>query len=250
LSPAAASTGGPAGPERPERPQRPERLRLPLTQPQAVEDTTVLRWPPRGGPPRSQGLLLAPAAGARATNPLLAGVAARLAADRYPVVAFDFASAEAGRRLPDPPARLESAFRDAIGFAAGLLEGPAGARPLVLGGRSMGGRIASQVAGQGAPCAGLVLLGYPLHPPGRPDKLRTAHWPLLRVPVLFVHGDRDQLCDLDLFERERRERLTGAPTRVHLLTGADHGFRVPGRRQADVLDEVAGAVAAWLGEIA
>jgi uncharacterized protein len=251
LSPAAASTsptGGTAGPA------GPDRLRLPLTQPQAVEDTTVLRWPPRGGPPRSQGLLLAPAAGARATNPLLAGVAARLAADRYPVLAFDFAAAEAGRRLPDPPARLESAFRDAIGFAAGLLEGPArtrqGAGPLVLGGRSMGGRIASQVAAQGAPCAGLVLLGYPLHPPGRPDKLRTAHWPLLRVPMLFVHGDRDQLCDLDLFERERRERLSGAPSSVHLLTGADHGFRVPGRRQADVLDEVAGAVAAWLGEIA
>jgi predicted alpha/beta-hydrolase family hydrolase len=229
-----AATNGPVG------------LRLPLTQPQAVEDTTALHWPPRGGPLRRPGLLLAPAAGARATNPLLAWVASSLAGNGHPVVAFDFASTEAGRRLPDPPARLESAFRDAIAFAEGLLQGLVGPDPLVLGGRSMGGRIASQVAAQGGRCAGLVLLGYPLHPPGRPEKLRTAHWPLLRVPMLFVHGDRDALCDPDLFERERRLRLVDAPTRVHLLHGADHGFRVAGRRQADVLAEVAGVVVDWL----
>ena len=232
----AAAPGGPGGPLR---------LRVPLTQPQAVEDTTALQWPPRGGRPRPLGLLLAPAAGARASHPLLAGVAANLAGDGYPVLGFDFASTEAGRRLPDPPARLESAFRDAIAFAEPLL----GRRPLVLGGRSMGGRIASQVAAQGERCAGLVLLGYPLHPPGRPEKLRTAHWPLLRVPMLFVHGDRDALCDLEVFERERRERLAGAPTRVHLLAGADHGFRVAGRGQADVLAEVSAAVVDWLMEI-
>jgi uncharacterized protein len=189
--------------------------------------------------------VLGPAAGTQVTHPPLARVAAGLAGRGYPVVGFNFAYAEAGRRLPDPPARLEAAFRDVVAFARRRLD-----RRLVLGGRSMGGRIASRIAAAGEPCAGLALLGYPLHPAGRPERLRTAHWPELAVPVLFVQGDRDALCDLDLLERERRARLGQVATRLHVLDGADHGFRVRGRDRGQVLDEVAGVVAGWLEGLA
>ena len=226
----------------------PRRLRLPLTQPQAVDDTTALLWPPGGVDGERLGLVLGPSAGTRITHPALGRVAAGLAARGYPVVGLDFAYAEAGRRLPDPPARLEAAFRDAVGFAHRHL----GRRRLVLGGRSMGGRIASQLAAGGEPCVGLAMLGYPLHPAGRPERLRTAHWPKLEVPVLFVQGDRDALCDLDLLGHER-VRLGRGDSRVHVLAGADHGFRPRGghgspAREAgrDMLAEVVDAVAGWL----
>lgn len=217
------------------------RLRLPLSQPQVVEDTTVLQWQPAGGAGQPRpGVVLAPGAGSQVSGPSLGGVAAGLAARGHPVLAFNFAYAERRRPFPDPPARLESAWRDAVAFARARLRGP-----LVLGGRSMGGRIATHLAAAGEPCAGLALLAYPLHPPGQPERLRTDHWPRLTVPVLFVQGDHDELCDLDLLERQRRERLGGAPSRLHLLAGADHDLQVPGRDRDAVLDEVAAVVAGW-----
>jgi len=224
----------------------PRRLRLPLTQPQAVDDTTALLWPPGGVDGERLGLVLGPSAGTRITHPALGRVAAGLAARGYPVVGLDFAYAEAGRRLPDPPARLEAAFRDAVGFAHRHL----GRRRLVLGGRSMGGRIASQLAAGGEPCVGLAMLGYPLHPAGRPERLRTAHWPKLEVPVLFVQGDRDALCDLGLLERQRRLHLGQVASRVQVLEGADHRLQVRGRDRARVLEEIVEAVAGWLEELA
>ena len=220
----------------------PERLRLPLTQPQALPDTTALLWPADGD---RLGLVLGHGAGAQAAQPALGRIAAGLAGRGHPVLAFNFAYREAGRRLPDPAARLESAFRDAVARSGALL-----GRPLVLGGRSLGGRIASHLAAQGEPCAGLVLLCYPLHPSGRPERLRTAQWPALRVPTLFLQGDRDSLCDLELLERERRRLLTRAESRLHLLAGADHDLVVRGRPQELVLDEVVAVVAGWLQELA
>jgi predicted alpha/beta-hydrolase family hydrolase len=225
---------------------QPLRLRLPLRQPQAVGDTTVLCWRPAGGAGQARpGVVLAPGAGSQVSGPSLAGVAAGLAARGHPVLAFNFAYAERRRPFPDPPARLESAWRDAVAFARARLR-----RPLVLGGRSMGGRIATHLAAAGEPCAGLVLLAYPLHPPSQPQRLRTDHWPRLTVPVLFVQGDHDELCDLDLLQWERRERLGGAPSRLHLLKGADHDFQVPGRDRDEVLDEVAAVVAGWAASLA
>jgi uncharacterized protein len=138
----------------PEGPPRPRRLRLPLTQPQAVADSGALLWPAAGGAgdAAGAGLVLGHSAGARVTDPPLGHVAAGLAARGHPVLGFNFAYSEAGRRMPDPAARLESAFRDAVGLARPLLGGP-----LVLGGRSMGGRIASHLAAQGEPCAALPI---------------------------------------------------------------------------------------------
>ncbi|MBA2575273.1 MAG: alpha/beta hydrolase [Euzebyaceae bacterium] len=188
-------------------------------------------------------------------SPLLRAVAGGLAEAGHPVVTFNFPAAEAGRRVADPAPRLLAVWSDVLAAAPDLIPG----RPIVAGGRSMGGRMASMLlsdpdrVARHPACVGLVLLGYPLHPAGRPERLRTGHWPDLRLPALFVQGERDPLCDLGLFERQRAARLAHVPTSLHVVAGGDHGFGVrrrDGRDSAAVRDEVVGAVVAWLGTLA
>lgn len=233
-----------------------ERLRIPLTPPQAVRDTSAVLW----SPARDSGgaaVVLAPGAGTDLCNALLLAVGRGLAARGTPVAVFNFGYTEGGRRRPDPGPRLEQAFRDVIGF---FRERIGGNRPLLLGGRSMGGRIASQVAADGETSAGLILLGYPLHPrqpaPGGvpaqvpEDHLRTRHWPHLAVPTLFVQGDRDRLCELDLLRREQARHLLSR-SELHIVAGADHGFAVrkrDGRTPVDVVEEVVKTVGDWVAE--
>lgn len=228
-------------------PAETHRLRVPLRPPQAVAHTSAVLWQPAvdvGG----LGLVLGHGAGTDLTNPVLLAVGRGLAERGHPVLTFNFAYAEAGRKPPDPPARLESAFLDAISVARREM----GGRELVLGGRSLGGRVASRLAAQGERCAGLVLLGYPLHAARRPERLRTDHWPALTVPTLFIQGDRDRLCDLKLLERERRKHLADIDSRVHVVAGADHSFAVrkaDGRGPSAVLEEIIGVVADWVDEV-
>lgn len=227
-------------------PPETQRLRVPLRPPQAVAHTSAVLWCPRDQR-RRVGLVLGHGAGTDLSNPVLLAVGRGLADRGYPVLTFNFAYSETGRKQPDPPARLESAFRDAITVAGEAMDG----RALILGGRSMGGRIASRLAATGEPCAGLVLLGYPLHAARRPERLRTDHWPQLTVPILFVQGDRDRLCDLALLERERRAHLTATDSKLHVVAGADHAFSVrkaDGRGPGAVLEEIVGAVGDWLDQ--
>jgi uncharacterized protein len=225
-----------------------ERLRVALDPPQAVSTTSVLLWRPqedRGG----VTFVLAHGAGSDFTHPTLRAISRGLAERGHRVAVFNFGYSEAGRRRPDPMPRLEAAYRDVL---AGLRP-HLGNRPVVIGGRSMGGRVATHIAARGEPCAGLCLLGYPLHPAGRPERLRTDHWPALRLPMLFVTGDRDRLCDLTLLERQRAARLGGADSVVHVVAGADHGFGVrvrDGRGHTEVLGEVVDVVASWAARLA
>lgn len=215
-----------------------------MTSPQAVTHTSAVLWQPeedRGG----LAFVLAHGAGTDLTNPLLRGMARGLAERGFPVVVFNFPYAEAGRKRPDPAPRLEAAYRDAVAETHRSLGAD---RPVILGGRSMGGRIASRLAAAGERCAGLVFLAYPLHPAGRPEQLRTAHWVRLGVPLLFVSGDRDRLCDLGLLDRERVAHLRGVAHRLHVLTGADHAFAVrksDGRSDGDVLTETIEVLSEW-----
>lgn len=208
--------------------------------------SAVLVRPIEPPPPTAAAFVLAHGAGTDRTHPFQLAVAGGLAGRGHPVLLFNFAYTEAGRKRPDTMPRLESVYRAVVAEARARWTD----RPLVLGGRSMGGRVASHLAASGVACDGLALLCYPLHPAGRPERLRSEHWPHLDVPVLFVSGDRDALCDLELLEAERRH-LTSADHRLHVVTGADHGFRVrvrDGRTGDDVLAEVTEAIAGWAAD--
>jgi hypothetical protein len=219
--------------------------RVELRPPQIIARTAMRVWPAQGSQ-RSTALLLAPAAGSNLNERVLSTLARGLSERGVAVGTFDFAYRQAQRRMPDPRERLERAFTDVMSAFADLVP----ARRYVLGGRSMGGRIASHLAAAGVPqAAGVLALAYPLHPRGKPDPRRTAHWPDITVPVLFVHGDRDPLCPVDALEAARRTRLRNAASTVQVIAGADHGFAVrvrDGRPAGDVRAELIATVDAWL----
>jgi predicted alpha/beta-hydrolase family hydrolase len=164
-------------------------------------------------------VVLAHGAGGNRRAPLLQAVAEGLAAAGHRAILTNFPYSEAGRGAPDPPALLEATI-DAV---AGHAERALGARRVVLGGKSMGGRMASQLVAKGRPAAGLVFLGYPLHPPGRVDKMRDAHLGAVAPPMLFIQGTRDAFARWDLME-EVAGRLPQAT--LHRVEDGDHSFRV------------------------
>jgi uncharacterized protein len=184
------------------------------------------------------GLLLAPGASADRNQATLVAIDRDLSgADGADVAVarMDFAYTRAGRRAPDKPEVLVEAV---VAEAAALSES-AGVAPanIFLGGRSMGGRICSIAVAQGLPARGLVLISYPLHPPGRPDRLRTEHFGSIRVPCLFVSGTRDAFGSPD--ELMASAAAIPGPVTYHWVEGKDHGLR-------GVDDEVTAAVRAWL----
>lgn len=232
----------------------PVRVRIDLTPPQAVPQTSGLLFEPA----QHRGLAavtLAPGAGTDLMHPVLLAVGKGLADAGHPALLFNFAFTEAGRKRPDPTARLERAYVDVLGW---LRERYGPHRAVLMGGRSLGGRIASRIAADGVDCAGLVLLGYPLHPRRRRDadavekpQLRTDHWSQLAMPVLFVQGDRDALCNLDILEQERANHLAHVDSQVHIVRGGDHTFGVRARdmrTSAEVLQEVSDTVVTWVRE--
>jgi uncharacterized protein len=157
---------------------------------------------------------------------------------------FFYRARKSGR--PDPMPRLLECFEAVVAHVRQQLAPPL----LVLGGRSMGGRAASMFAAQGAACDGLLLLAYPLHPPGQLDKLRVAHLPAIRIPVLLLSGTRDPFCDRLLMERTLAP--LGSNWRMHSLDAADHSFHVlkrSGRTDREVLTEAADEAASWIASI-
>jgi predicted alpha/beta-hydrolase family hydrolase len=153
-------------------------------------------------------------------------------------VRFNFPYVQAGSRRPDPmPVLKESIVAVATQVKANRL---------LIGGRSMGGRAASMLAAEGIVCDGLLLFAYPLHPAGKPEKLRDAHLANIDVPVLCFNGTRDALCTRDLMKKAvgGLENWT-----MHWLEGADHSFHVlksSDRTDADVMAEIGAATAALL----
>ena len=180
-------------------------------------------------------LLLTPGAGSDRTHPSL--VAIERAVQPMVVARVDFPYRRAGRKAPDPARRLVACVIE----EAATLADRAGVPPdrIVLGGRSMGGRICSMAVAQGLPAAGLALLSYPLHPPGRPDRLRTEHFPALQVPCLFVSGTRDPFASPE--ELESATALIGGPVTHVWVEGAGHALKGADAR-------VATTVAEWLDE--
>lgn len=188
-------------------------------------------------------LALGHGAGGTRRTPLLLRFAEALAAEDRCVLLFNFPYSERRRRIPDPPATLE----DTVAAVAGFARGELGARRLALGGKSMGGRIASQAVAKGVAADALVFLGYPLHAPGKPERLRDAHLYGLATPMLFVQGTRDPFAQWPLL-LPVIERL-GSRATLWRIEDGDHSFAVPkraGRNAADVEAELCGAVAGWL----
>lgn len=164
----------------------------------------------------------------------------------FHVVRFNFLYREKKVGRPDPMPRL----KECIAAVASHARRQIAPKILILGGRSMGGRVSSMLAAEEFPCDGLLLLAYPLHPSGRPEDLRDAHLTAIKVPVLCLNGTRDALCQRDLMQRVV-DRLTDRWT-MHWLEGADHSFRVlksSGRTDGEVLDEIAETCASWVSSM-
>lgn len=147
---------------------------------------------------------------------------------------FNFPYREAGRRIPDRMPVLQEAFRNVVAQAREP------GRQLFIGGRSMGGRVATMLAAEGFECDGLILLAYPLHPAGKPEKLRDAHLPRIAAPVLCFNGTRDALCRRDLMEKALEP--VRAPWQMHWIEGADHSLG-----SAKALAQVRELTQVWLG---
>jgi predicted alpha/beta-hydrolase family hydrolase len=169
-----------------------------------------------------------------------------LRARGFGVVRFNFVYSEKKSRRPDPMPRLKQCLSAVIARAREELS----PKMLIIGGRSMGGRAASMLASEGFDCDGLLLLAYPLHPPGKPEQLRDAHLPAIKVPVICFNGTRDPFCTPALMEQVLKTVKTD--WEMHWVEGADHSFHVPkssGKTDAQVLSEIADGAQAWVNRI-
>lgn len=215
----------------------------------AVDEHDALPLLLDGPPDATLTLALAHGAGAPMDHPSLAAIAQGVAAAGIRVARFEFPymrarRADGRRRAPDAPPRLLATWRAVIEL---LAPEPATRSRLAIGGRSMGGRIASMLADE-AGVAALICLGYPFHPTGRPERLRTAHLEELRTPMLIVQGERDPMGRSD---EVARYRLSPA-IELHWLADGDHSFRprrAPGRTEAQNLGEATAAVVDFLAHV-
>lgn len=213
------------------------------------ESVTAL-WYPAAKPNRAGvTLILGHGAGANQLSGFMRLFAAGLAERGLDVLTFNFLYMEQGRKIPDPAPRLEACYRAVIEMA--LKQKKLNGNRVVIGGKSMGGRIASQVAAaNGENIDGLVFLGYPLHPPGRPEKLRSEHLPKIEAPMLFVQGARDPFGT--------KQEIAGIVKKLKIsaelfaIDGGDHSLKVPksaGVSQPDVYNRAMDHIAEWLSRI-
>jgi uncharacterized protein len=192
---------------------------------------------------RGVTLLLGHGAGADQTSAFMVSFATGLAARGVDTITFNFLYTEQGRRAPDTNNKLETCYRAAIDAVRGLRK--LKVTRLLIGGKSLGGRIASQVAATGVDdLAGLVFLGYPLHAPGKVDQPRTAHLPQIQAPLLFLQGTRDPFGTPDEL-REIIKKLK-LPATIYEVTGGDHSFTVPKKWPASQQEVYAAAQEAFI----
>jgi predicted alpha/beta-hydrolase family hydrolase len=189
--------------------------------------------------------ILAHGAGAGMFHPFMQAVAMELARRGIATLRYQFPYMEEGRKRPDPPKLAHATVRAVVEQAAQLMP----TLPLIAGGKSFGGRMTSQTQAASAlpGVRGLVFLGFPLHPAGRPSAERAAHLLKVEVPMLFLQGTRDRLADLGLLE-PLMERL-GARASLRLVQGGDHSFRVPAHADVEVKREMMDSIAEWTFEL-
>ena len=236
-----------------------ELLTLELDHARVPSARAILQRPDSGGSERGHAILLAHGAGASMEHPFMESMATGLAARGFTVMRFEYPYM-ARARLEErrlPPDRLP-ALADAQSRALALFRDHTAGLPIIMAGKSMGGRLSTLLAAgavaaptakpqEPVTCAGLILFGYPLHPAGKPERLRVDHFPHLHTPALFLQGTRDALCDLALLRNSLKE-YAGRAT-VEIIDGADHGFSVPkrvGRSQEEVREHLLNSAVAWI----
>ncbi len=192
-------------------------------------------------------LLLGHGAGADQRSDFMVSFARGAASRGIDAVTFNFLYTERGRGAPDRNDKLESCYRAAIDSVRShkKLKG----NRLLIGGKSMGGRIASQVASAGVEVSGLVFLGYPLHPPGNPERRRDAHLSLIPAPMLFLQGERDVFGTSEEISRMKKRLKLDAT--IYRIEGGDHSFAVPKRLGAreEVFHRAQDEIARWVDEL-
>jgi len=170
-------------------------------------------------------LVVAHGAGAGMDHPFMAGFARAIAEHDVATLRFNFPYIERGRRSPDPEGVLRATWLAGFEDARSRSDG----RPVLAGGKSLGGRIASMATADGMPAAGLVFLGYPFHPPGKPERVRDEHLYRITVPMLFIQGTADPFARPDVVRKVLRKLGQGAE---HVpIGGGDHSFNVRGRKR-------------------
>jgi len=210
-----------------------------------VSDTTRVSGLMQKPPHARACYVLAHGAGAGMDHPFMENVARGLASRGIATLRYQFPYMERGSKRPDPPPLAQATVRAAVAEAQRLLPDTA----LIAGGKSFGGRMTSQAQAK-APLEGvhgLAFLGFPLHPAGRPSQDRAEHLFEIQIPMLFLQGTRDNLASLDQLKPACKQ--LGKRATLKLFADADHSFHVPartGRKDAQVLDDVLDALAAWL----
>jgi uncharacterized protein len=206
-----------------------------------TEETSAIYNPAVGG--ERALFVFAHGAGGNMNDRAVVSTARALNDRGIATVRFNFLYKEKKSGRPDPMPKLKDTF------SAVLERTRAEVRPrtLIIGGRSMGGRAASMLAADGFEAAGLLLLAYPLHPPGKPDQLRDAHLPSIRMPVICFNGTRDPFCTPALMEEVLKRVST--TWEMHWVEGADHSFHVlksSGKTDTQVLDEMSDTIRNWV----
>lgn len=198
-----------------------------------------------GDPAAPAAILLAHGAGNNMDSGFMRLFQAGLVERGFFAARFNFPYMEARRKLPDQRPVLETCYRGVADFVRAQLSPRSHTPPrLVLGGKSMGGRIASHLAASSYDAAALVFLGYPLHPPGKPEKMRDQHLYGIRCPMLFLSGTRDNFAERELLAPVV-ERIGPQATLVW-IEGGDHSFRVRGRPQGEIYAEALDTIADWV----
>ncbi len=217
---------------------------IPLSADESVSG--VLGVPQGFAAGRTAAVLVAHGAGNDMNNALLVHFSEGLCRAGYLSLRFNFPYKEKGQRAPDPQPKLVRTWQAAFEFVKNHPD--FGTPRLVVAGKSMGGRVASQMAADGLlPVEALVFLGYPLHAPGKKDQLRDAHLYRIAVPMLFFAGTRDALCDMDLL-KDVLSRLS-APWELETMEGGDHSFALPksfGIAAEDVYEKIMKKTDSWL----
>lgn len=225
-------------------------LRLPVTG-EPVDDVSAAVHEPDG--PVGANVLLAPGAGGDLDSAPLVALATAVAAEGHRVVRVNLPYREAGRAGAPRAERSVAGYRTILETAKDELD-PDGT--WIAGGKSYGGRVATLAVAEGMRVDGLVLYGYPMHPPGKPERLRVSHWPDVDAPCLFLQGTRDTFGSVELLE-EHRHLLPRRAT-VHIVEGGDHSLAVTGKASPDgrphradeVVAGLGGTVADWIDGLA